>query len=219
MRFFITLTFLLILTIVYPQEQEVVKLPAPDCEGGMPLMKALSNRQTQRDFSKEELSLEQLSRLLWAANGVNRQESGKRTAPSAVNWQEIDIYVAMKDGAYLYNAKDHTLVKIHDRDVRADMGKQGFTENAPVCLAYVSDYKKMDLAGKDKKEFYSATDTGFISQNVYLFCASEGLATVVLGYIDRDKISEALQLKDNQKVVLTQCVGKPKKEFESMDDE
>ncbi|MFH2141292.1 MAG: SagB/ThcOx family dehydrogenase [Bacteroidota bacterium] len=203
---------------VYSQKNEIIKLPDPNMTGGMPLMEALKNRQTQRDFGKKQMTIQQISDLLWAASGINRPESGKKTAPSAVNWQEIDIYVSLKDGAYLYNTSDNTLVKIHGNDIRSDMGKQAFTSNAQICLAYVADYKKMKFAGEDNRDFYSATDTGFISQNVYLYCASEGLATVVLGYINRDKIHESLQLNKDQKIILTQCVGYPKEEFESSDE-
>lgn len=215
---FIIFIFLLFGFFALSQENDTLQLPKPKTEGGMPLMEALKNRQTQRDFSKKELSKQELSNLLWAANGINRPESGKRTAPSAVNWQDIDIYVALKNGAYLYNAQDNTLVQIHSDDVRKDMGKQGFTDKAPVCLAYVSNYKRMKLPVKKVKNFYSATNTGFISQNVYLYCASEGLATVVLGYINKKKIIQALKLEDFQKVILTQCVGYPKAEFETSDD-
>lgn len=217
-KIFIIFIFLLFSVFAVSQENDTLHLPKPETEGGMSLMEALKNRRTQRNFSKKELSKQELSNLLWAANGVNRPESGKRTAPSAVNWHEIDIYVALKNGAYLYNAQDNTLVQIHNDDVRKDMGKQAFTDKAPVCLAYVSNYKKMKLPVKKLKDFYSATDTGFISQNVYLYCASKGLATVVLGYINREKIIQALKLEDFQKVILTQCVGYPKAEFKSSDD-
>ncbi|GAB4282788.1 MAG: hypothetical protein Kow0068_07490 [Marinilabiliales bacterium] len=192
--------------------QNDITLLKPDTLGGIPLMQALKERKTQRDFSDKELSLQQLSNLLWAAAGINRP-SGKRTAPTACNWQEIDIYVAMKSGVYYYEPETNALKMIHDRDVRENMGKNKFTADAPVCLIYVSDYNKMNTSS-DSKDFYSATDTGFISQNVYLYCASEGLATVVLGYIDRNLIAKELQLKENQKVVLTQCVGYPKPEFQ-----
>lgn len=208
-----TFIFLTVLSVM-SQEAEVIQLPAPVTSGGMPLMDALKNRQTQRDFGDKEMSTQQISNLLWAACGINRPENGKRTAPSAVNWQEIDIYISMKEGAYLYHPVDNTLVKIINGDVRADMAKQAFASKAQLCLIFVADYNKMKFAGEDNRDFYSATDTGFISQNVYLYCASEGLATVVLGYINRDKIKEVLKLSKDQKVILSQCVGYPKGEFE-----
>jgi D-serine deaminase-like pyridoxal phosphate-dependent protein len=152
-----------------------------------------------------------LSNLLWAACGINRPESGKRTAPTAMNDQEIDIYVCLKSGTYVYDAKNNVLKAICEGDKRSDMGKQNFLGDASVVLAYVVDYSKMSLVlSKADKEFYSATDVGYISQNVYLYSASENLATVVLGWIDRDKISKTLLLNKNQKALLSQCVGFPK---------
>lgn len=149
------------------------------------------------------------SDLLWAAFGINRPELGKRTAPSAVNWQEIDIYVAMPKGIYLYNAKKDTLEPLVSHDIRPLCNMQPAALTAPVLL-YVADYLKMGRAQTDMKDFYSAADTGFISQNVYLFCASEGLATVVMGAIDRDRLSKEMNLRPEQKVILVQPVGYPK---------
>ena len=201
---------LLPLWVVGQQTNNNIALPEPQTSGGMPLMEALSLRKSARSFSDNTLSMQQLSNLLWAACGVNRKESGKRTAPSAVNWQQIDVYVVLPQAAYRYEAKENKLIWIAGGDLRQQMGKQSFTGNAAVMLAFICDYSKM---GKDRdeesKKFYAATDTGFISQNVYLFCASEGLSSVVLGYIDRDEISKNLLLRSDQKVVLTQAVGFP----------
>ena len=170
-------------------------------------MEALKERHTARKFKADDLPLQQVSNLLWAACGVNRPEENRRTAPTARNWQEIDVYIAFKDAAYKFDAIKHCLVKVVDGDVRKNLGKQSFVEDAPIVLAYVSNLKAMGIIPKEMKEFYSATDTGFISQNVYLFCASEGLSTVVLGYIDRDDVAEGLKLDKDQYVVLTQVVG------------
>ena len=175
-------------------------------------MEALKDRQTNRDFSKQKLSEQQLSDLLWAAFGINRPESGKRTAPSAVNWQETDIYVSLESGVYLYDAKKNELTVVLSGDHRKDMGRQGFTGDAAVMLVFVADYSKMGaLTPKENKDFYSAVDVGYISQNVYLFCSSEDMSTVVLGMVDRDKIKSLLKLNDDQKVILSQCVGFPNK--------
>ncbi len=182
-----------------------IQLPAPQKTGGMPLMETLNARQTQRTFSPKPLSEQQLANLLWAAFGISR-ENGKRTAPSAVNWQEIDIYVALPSGLYLYNAPQNSLDQISDQDFRAQIGRQGFTQKAPVGLIYVSETARMK---GNETEFYSATDTGFISQNVYLFCASEGLNTVVIGSVDKAALHAAMKLKPSQKVILTQPVGLP----------
>jgi SagB-type dehydrogenase family enzyme len=188
---------------------EPVSLPEPEKDGGRPLMQALNDRRTMRSYSPEPLPEQVLSNLLWAAFGVNRSESGKRTAPSAVNWQEIDIYVSLADGLFLYNAVDHALDPILMEDIREATGLQGFVKDAPVNLVFVADYSRMGGASEEDKDFYSAADTGFISQNVYLFCASEGLATVVRGYLDRSALHEKMGLRPDQKVVLAQTVGYP----------
>lgn len=179
-----------------------IQLPAPHKTGGMPLMEALNTRQTQRTFSPQPLSEQQLSDLLWAACGVNR-DSGKRTAPSAMNRQEIDLFVALPSGLYLHDAKKNVLMQLSQEDLRQKTGKQAFVKTAPVCLVYVADDERL------KSEFYTATDTGFISQNVYLFCASEGLHTVVLGSVDKETLQTAMQLKPTQHIILTQPVGLP----------
>ncbi|MGO8704050.1 MAG: SagB/ThcOx family dehydrogenase [Candidatus Brocadiia bacterium] len=187
-----------------------ISLPKPQMEGGKPLMRVLRDRQTSRSFSPEKLSQQLLSNLLWAADGVNRPD-GKRTAPSTVNWQEIDVYVATSSGLYLYDANSNALQPVLEKDIRAATGKQPFVKEAPVSLVFVADYAKMgDISDADKM-MYSAADTGFISQNVYLFCASEGLATGVRGLIDRDELAQAMKLRPDQKIVLAQGVGYPKK--------
>lgn len=186
-----------------------IKLPPPQKTGGMPLMQALDKRQSNRSFSSKELSPQMLSNLLWAAFGVNRTDSGKRTAPSARNWQEIDIYLCTQKGVYIYDAKNNALKLLMEKDIRAETGKQKFTQDAPACLVYVANFDRMS-GSPEGKTFYSAADTGFISQNVYLFCASSGLNTVVLGYVDKPTLEKILKLSKNQKVVLTQPVGHPK---------
>ncbi len=189
---------------------KVIKLPPPQTEGGMPLMAALKARCSTRSFSSKPLPLQVLSNLLWAACGVNRPESGKRTAPTAMNMQEIDVYVALPEGLYLYNAKEHQLELVLMQDLRAATGRQPFVAEAPLNLIFVADYAKMGRASAEAKDFYSATDTGYISQNVYLFCASEGLATVVRGMVDKAALAEKMGLRPEQKVVLAQTVGYPK---------
>jgi len=148
---------------------------------------------------------------LWAASGVNRPDSGKRTAPSAVNWQELDIYVATAEGLYLYDAKSHRLNPILSEDIRALTGRQPFVREAPVNLVYVADFSRMGRGTNEEKEFYPAADTGFIAQNVYLFCSSEGLATVVRASIDRPALAKVMKLRPDQKITLAQSVGYPTK--------
>ncbi len=192
------------------QDTSSMKLPEPNMKGGMPLMEALSMRQTQREFSDRELPDHVLSDLLWAAFGVNRPESGKRTAPSAMNLQEIDIYVALAGGLYLFRPEEHDLQKISGDDIRSKTGSQDFVAGAPVNLVFVADYSRMTRGSDADKDFYSATDTGFISQNVYLYCASEGLATVVRGWVDREALAKTMGLREDQKIILAQTVGYPK---------
>jgi SagB-type dehydrogenase family enzyme len=198
-------------TLIQAQESEVVKLPAPQMSGGRPLMDCLKARQSSRDFGPDKLSPQVLSNLLWAADGINRPDSGKRTAPSAVNWQDIDIYISTADGLFLYLPKEHTLKKILGEDVRAAMGTQEFVKSVPVNLIYVSDYSKLARGTDEDKRFYSGAHTGFISQNVYLFCASEGLATVVRGLVDREAMAKTMLLRPEQHVTLAQSIGYPTK--------
>jgi len=186
-----------------------IRLPAPQTEGGKPLMQALKERSSMREFSPRELPLQVLSDMLWAACGINRPDSGKRTAPTARNMQEIDVYVAKADGIYLYNAENNTLMPVVAGDIRELTGKQPFVKTAPINLVFVADLSKMEGMPADAVDFYSATDTGFVSENVYLYCASAGLATVVRGMIDKPAMARAMKLRDDQKVILAQTVGYP----------
>jgi len=197
-------------TIISGQALQVIKLPEPQLDKGRALMQVLKDRKSSRSYSPEKLPDQVLSNLLWAACGINRPEEGKRTAPSAVNWQEIDIYVATAEGLYLYDAKAHALNPVLAEDIRAFTGTQAFVKDAPVNLVYIADFSRINRAKEEDKIFYSATDTGFISQNVYLFCASEGLATVVRGLIDRTALAHVMKLRSDQKVILAQSVGYPK---------
>ena len=206
----IALVIVSFITVSWAAELLPLKLPPPNLNSGKSLMQSLQARKSSRDFSTKKLPVEVLSNLLWAACGINRPESGRRTAPSAVNWQEVNVYVAMADGLYLYNAKEHVLKPVIKQDIRELTGKQTFVKDAPVNLIYVADYSRMGGANAEEKNSYSAADTAFIAQNVYLYCASEGLATVVRGSIDRDALAKAMQLRDNQKIVLSQTVGYPK---------
>ncbi len=207
-KIFLLIPCILLINLAFAQNFTDIKLPEPDKSGGKPLMEALNNRQTIREFGTEEFSVQQISDLLWAACGINRPEESKRTAPTAMNDQEIDIYVVLKSGIYLYDATNNTLKAIKEGDFRADMGRQDFVAVAPVVLVYVADFGRMAFVmDKKTKIFYSATDTGFISQNVYLYASSENLATVVLGYINKDRIVKTIGLSKNQHPILSQPVG------------
>jgi len=186
---------------------EPIELLPPNKVMGMPLMMALNERKSMRTFSKREIPLEVISNLLWAASGVNR-DNGRMTAPTAGDSREIDIYVAMEKGLHLYDIKNHILKLVLNEDIRKITGKQDFTQAAPINLIFVANYDRIPY-GEDNA-LYVAADTGYISQNVYLFCASEGLATVALGWVDRPTLEKKLNLNKNQKVILTQPVGFPK---------
>jgi SagB-type dehydrogenase family enzyme len=195
--------------VLFAAGTDTLYLPQPDTGGGKPLMQVLNERKSSRVFSDQELSDQVLGDLLWAGFGVNRPASGKRTAPSARNWQEIDVYVCLKSGCFRYDAQLHALVLVRAEDIRTYTGTQSFVARAPVNLVYVADLSRMHGATEDQKTFYSAADAGFISQNVYLFCASEGLATVVRGLVDRGILAEKMQLGTDREIILAQTVGYP----------
>lgn len=180
------------------------ELPAPVTAGGKPLMEALKARQSSREFSGKKLPEQVVSNLLWAAWGVNRPEKGGRTAPSAMNRQEVDVYVMTAEGAYLYNARKHALELAAEGDLRGLAGAQAFVKDAPLNLVMVADTAKSgDLV-------YAAISAGAIAQNVYLYCASEGLATVVRASIDKPALEKGLKLRAGQKILVAQTVGYPK---------
>ncbi len=184
-------------------------LPAPRTHGGMPLMDALKNRATTREFSERALPRPVLSDLLWAAFGVNRPD-GKRTAPSAFNIQSVDIYLAVPEGVFLCGAKEHSLKPMLDEDVRPLACGQGAFSAAPASLMYIADLSRYPekMSGEDRI-MWARYDTGFIGQNVYLFCASEKLAAVIHP-APGDSLAKRLGLSPSQKVLLVQTVGYPK---------
>ena len=192
------------------QEPKAIQLVRPQTGSGNPLMQLLWKRKSSREFNSEPLSVEVLSSLLWAAFGINRPD-GRRTAPSASNRQEIDIYVAAANGLYLYDAKADLLNPILAEDIRGMTGRQSYVKEASVNFVYVADYSKMGTAKEEDKILLSAAGTGFISQNVYLYCASEGMVTVVRNNIDRSTLATLMKLRPDQKIVLAQSIGYPKK--------
>ncbi len=197
--------------ILPAQELKAIQLVKPQMDSGRLLMHVLKDRKSSREFSNRKLPIRVLSNLLWSACGVNRPDSGKRTVPSAKNWQEVDVYVATDKGLYLYNAQKHRLDPVLSQDIRALTGSQSYVKDAPINLIYVADYGRMENAANDVKDLYSALDTGFISQNVYLYSASEGLATVSRGTMDRATLGQAMKLRPEQRIILAQSVGYPKK--------
>jgi SagB-type dehydrogenase family enzyme len=190
--------------------RSTIKLPTPDKRGGIPLMQALGKRRSSREFQRKPLPLPVLSNLLWAAFGVNRRGGG-RTAPSALDAQEIDVYVVLPDGAYVYDAQAHALRLVAASDLRRVTGYQDFVDEAPLDLVLVADHARMRMVPAAQRESYASAAAGAIAQNVYLFAASAGLATVIRAWIDRTAIADALGLTHDQQVLLSQTVGYPPK--------
>ncbi len=197
------------ISLVKSEELKMIKLPEPQKSIGKPLMQVLNSRHTSRTFSSKPLELQEISNILWAANGINRIESGKRTAPSAMNNQETILYVFLQSGVYIYDAAHNSLEPVIGKDLREMTGKQDFVKTAPMNIVYVADFSRMGKAGNEDKILYSATDVGFIAENVYLYCASQDLSVVVRGSIDRNALSKILKLGSEQKIILSQTVGYP----------
>jgi nitroreductase len=209
-----TVSSLLVLALSFSagtsaQESVPVPLPKPQTEGGKPLMQALKERKSGREFASRRIPDQVLSNMLWAGAGINRPD-GKRTAPTARNRQEIDVYVVTAEGASLYDPKAHALRLVAPGDFRAQAGTQDYAKDAPVNLIFVADTAKTGGGSSEDTLLYIGADTGFISQNIYLFCASEGLATVVRASVDRAALAKALGLRPEQRIVLAQSVGYPK---------
>lgn len=187
-----------------------IALPEVPPRGGMPLMEALAARRSSREFAPDPLPTTVLAGLLWAAYGINRSDGG-RTAPTAVNAQEIDVFAALPNGAYLYDAAKNALTLVAATDVRRVTGYQDFVDEAPLDLVYVADHTRMPMVPARQRESYSSAAAGAICQNVYLYAAANGLATVIRAWIDRDAIAQALGLTHDQLVLFSQTVGYPKK--------
>lgn len=186
----------------------VIVLNAPDTTRGVSVMQALKERKSVREYAGRKLSLEDLSDLLWAANGINRPSDGKRTAASAMNAHDIDVYVCLKEGAYLYNPKDNRLDRITREDLRpAVAGQQTFVENAPACLVLVSDTACFPVSDVTHTLMTGAMDAGIVSANISTFCSSVGLATVPRATMNTDALRTALKLKDSQLPIMNHPVG------------
>ena len=190
-------------------EQPGIPLPHPRPEGGRPLMETLRARQSIREYRPKPLPISTLAELLWAGFGVNRPENGHRTAPSAMNSQEVDIYVARADGLHVYDAPEHQLKPILAEDIRSLTGGQEYVTQAPVALIFVADLSRLSRARPEDRLRYAGIDTGYISQNIYLYCASERLATVVHEIGNRKNLREKLRLRPEQTIILAQSVGYP----------
>ena len=188
--------------------QAVLELPPPR-RARSPFLTLLAQRQSRREFAPEALAPEVLSDLLWAAFGVNRPETGGRTAPSAMNAQDVDIYAALASGVYRYHFKSHTLHRVAEVDARRVTGYQDFVDDAPLDLIYVADGSRARHLPGWQGDVFGATCAGAVAQNVYLFCAEQGLNTVVRAWFDRSALSKTLGLEPDERVLLTQTVGYP----------
>lgn len=195
--------------VALSQESRSIRLARPQASTGVDLLQALKSRRSTREFSARPLPGDLLSSLLWCAFGVNRPESGGRTAPSAHGWKEIDVYAALADGLYRYDPGAHLLTLAAGRDLRGLTGVQDFVAAAPLNLVYVADFARMPEASAADREFFAAVDAGVIAQNVYLYCAATRLAAVVRGLVDRKRLAPAMGLRQDQRIVLAQTVGFP----------
>ncbi|MDD2595939.1 MAG: SagB/ThcOx family dehydrogenase [Bacteroidales bacterium] len=197
------ITLLLLLFINMPAQN--IKLPQPRTTGGKPLMEALNSRVSGREYSDKALDYQTISNMLWAAWGYNRDN--KRTAPSSHNRQEIDLYVFLQCGTYIYDARNNELVCINTEDWRQYTGTQQFVASAPINIAMVADTEK--ITGKTPQGVTEAiyANTGFISQNIYLFCASEGLCSVTRAMVPKEELSKMLNLKPSQVITLVHTAG------------
>lgn len=196
-------------TVAAAQQSDRLELPTPRKDGGKPLMAALMLRRSIREYLDKPLPRQVLSDLLWAAFGVNRP-SGDRTAPYWRHVMVMDIYAAMADGVWLYEPKAHVLLSYLKDDIRAQTGTQDFVGTAPLDLIYVAHGERMTDVSPEERRLYASVDTGFIGQNVYLFCASEGLATVFRGSANQAKVARLLKLPEQQFVTFAQTVGYPR---------
>lgn len=211
-KIFVALTALLISSMgVSAQNLQDIKLNDPNKSRGSVFMKALADRQSVREFDTKDLSIQDLSDLLWAANGINRAD-GKRTAPSAKNCQEIDVYVIKKDGAYLYDPSANLLKAVAKGDFRKSIAsQQDFVLQAPVCILLVANLEKLGDPSQENTRMMAAVDAGIVCQNINVFCSAVGLSTVPRAWMIKEELKKALNLSDTQFIMMNNPVGYPKK--------
>lgn len=206
---FLSLVAACMLSGAYAQTLSPIQLKAPEKKAGLSVMETLANRHSTREFSNKKLTLQELSNLLWAANGINRSEKGMRTAPSAMNAQEVDVYVCMEEGAFLYDSKSNQLQPVIQEDLRGLVGgKQTFVKNAPVVLLMVSDLSKLPGGNSEQTKLMAAIDAGIVSQNISLACSGLGLITVPRASMDKEALAQKLKLKSTQLLLMNNPVGK-----------
>jgi SagB-type dehydrogenase family enzyme len=191
------------------EELGVVALPAPAWEPARAVIDILRKRHSTREFATRAIPAEALSALLWSAFGINRAGTGGRTAPSAHDWREIEVYAVLAEGAYRYDPAANVLHLVRSGDLRAATGLQEFVGTAPLDLVYVANFDAMKDSTAEERAFFAAADAAVIAENVYVFCAATGLATVVRGLVDRRKLAAALGLPPHHRIALAQSVGFP----------
>lgn len=205
------LVSLLIIAGMNAQELSVIKLNAPNKNSGPSIMKVLNDRHSDREFAAEQIKAQDLSDLLWAANGISRPD-GKRTAPSAKDARDVDVYVIMAEGAYLYDAQAHQLTPVSKGDHRAAVaGPQDFVKSAPLCIVLATDLSRLGDANAEQTKLMGAVDVGIVCQNINIACAGLGLSTVPRATMDKAALKKALNLKDSQLLLMNNPVGYPKK--------
>jgi len=191
------------------QTDSITQLPEPSKVKGKNIMEAFANRASVREFDTQELDLQEIADLLWAANGINRPAEGKRTAPTAMNSQDIDVYLVNSRGAYLYEAKAHALVLVNTGDYRSVVaGTQKDFAKAPVFLVIVSDISRFRRADENQKLTWAAMDAAIVSQNINLYCAGVGLKTRPRVWMDSDKLKDVLKLSPSQRLMMNNPVSR-----------
>lgn len=189
------------------QDNSAIQLPAPDKAGGKALMACLNERKSSREFSSKEIPMQELSNLLWAANGINREKDGKHTAPTAMNRQNMELYVMLPGGVYLYDDKGNTIQLIQSGNFMKSAGTQDFVAKSMLNILIVSDMEKLGDGAMEKKLVYAGVHAGAIMQNIYLYCASAGLNTVVRASFNQQELAALLKLPENKQIILAQTVG------------
>lgn len=200
----------LVMVPLNARDFKTIELLPADKKGGLTVMEALWKRQATRTIASRDLSVQELSNLVWSAVGINRPADGRRTSPTALNVQDVEVYVCLPEGIYHYDARKHLLVPVAKGDHRALVaGSQDFVKTVPVCLILVSDLSKFQGDDKSQKMQYASLDVGIVSQNISIYCAAKGLATVPRAYMDRAGLKKVLNLKETQEILLNHPVGYP----------
>ena len=208
-KFTVIASLLFLGTMLHAEAAKEIALPRPDLKAGKPFMQCVAERRSKRKFSTKALPMQTIGEILYVADGISSKD-GKKTVPTARNRQNQSVYAFTADGVYLYNSQKHALELVKKGDFRKLCGKQPFHKIAPLVLVFVSDMKAVGST-PEEQALYAGNHSGSASQNVYLYAASQGLSTVVCGFLDRDAITKFLNLKADQMVIYSQPVAYPAK--------